>query len=226
MKNYFSHSVAFLSTFSKKWLKLTACLCAFKLLVSCDPSPQTPSDANIKFADAEIKSASELRRAIYSAVLQLDPHFVRAVADAAPVRDLLTGLMQFSPTGEVIPAMAKTITTQDGKQWIITLDEQAKWSNGEPVTAHDFVASWQRLSDPINGSPLAHYLVYMGIENAKAILQGEQPPTALGVHADTPKRLSIELQKANFQLPKMLAHLALLPTYLGKKTYIGSTFYQ
>lgn len=222
MKNVYLTNRVSLSTFAKKWLKLTACLCVFKLLVSCDQKPLPPAPVNV--SPTEIKPQDMLSRAIYSAFLQLDPHFVKAVADAAPVRDLLTGLMQFSPTGEVVPAVATATLSEDGKQWLILLDENAKWSNGENVTAYDFVASWQRLADPKNGSPLAHYLVYMGVNNAKAVLNGELPVTELGVRAESSQRLQIELEKANVQLPKMLAHLALLPTYQGKKPEVDQPF--
>ncbi|WP_165827756.1 peptide ABC transporter substrate-binding protein [Glaesserella australis] len=159
-----------------------------------------------------------LTRAIYSAHLQLDPHFVKVSADAAPIRDLFTGLMAFNEQGNVIPALAREWFSDDGKNWLFILDENRRWSNGEPVTASDFVASWQRLVNPSNQSPLANYLIYMGIEHAKAILQGEAKIETLGVKALNSHTLQITLHQVNRQLPQMLAHSALLPTYQGKKT--------
>lgn len=160
---------------------------------------------------------TELSRAIYSAHLQLDPQFVKAVADAAPVRDLFTGLMIYNPQGEVVFGVAKSVSSKDGKIWQIELDENAKWSNGEAVTAYDFSESWRRLASPSNASPLAPYLIYMDIINAKEVITGEFDPEQLGVEAKSATLLEVQLKKTNFQFPKMLAHTALLPTYQGQK---------
>lgn len=212
-----SQAVRSVKSFAKNWLYLSACLL---VTVSCEQESVTRHQKPL----VELHSPTELTRAIYSAHIQLDPHFVKAIADAAPIRDLLLGLMMFNPQGEVVPAIGREFFSEDGKNWLIILDEKAKWSNGEPVTAQDFVASWQRLADPANASPLSPYLNYMGIQNAKAILQGELPPTELGVTALNPTSLQITLHTANFQLPKMLAHLALLPTYQGKKPQPNQAF--
>lgn len=212
-------AVISLLKFARKWAKPTAsfytffCLFIIIGLSGCERKPSIIPSESLP----SVKPRQTLTRAIYSAYLQLDPQFIRAIADAAPVRDLLIGLMQFDKQGNVIPAIATSIISEDGKTWIIQLDENAQWSNQEPVTANDFVASWQRLSDPANQSPLASYLIYMGINNAKEIIQSKRAITELGVTAISPKTLKIELSQPNFQLPKMLAHLALLPTFKGEK---------
>lgn len=203
--------------FAKKWGFLTACL---YLLVGCEQEkkPVLPQ------VSVELNPPTQLNRAIYSAHLQLDPHFVKAVADAAPLRDLLVGLMAYDSQGDVVPAIATNIFSDDGKNWLLLLNEEAKWSNGEAVTASDFVASWQRLADPANGSPLAHYLIYMGLLNAKAVIEGKLPPSELGVKALNAHSLQIQLHSPHYQLPKMLAHLALLPTYRGQKPQADQPF--
>ena len=196
--------------FAKFFATVTACLG----ILSCEEKPITPP--KVQPSAQDIFRPNELTRAIYSAHLQIDPHFVKAVADAGPVRDLFVGLMKFSPEGYVIPAIAKDHFSDDGKTWLFILDEQAKWSNGEAVTAQDFVASWQRLSDPVNHAPLLMYLSYMGVMNAKEIRLGKLPASELGVEALNPHTLKVSLTTANFELPKMLAHIALLPTYQGQ----------
>ena len=201
---------------AKKFAILTAC---FWFLTACEEQPRPTLQAI-----PPEKSEYQLSRAIYSAYLQLDPQFVKVAADAAPVRDLLVGLVAYQRTGEIIPAMAQEWFSDDGKNWLFILTENARWSNGQPVTAEDFVASWQRLADPQNGSPLAPYLVYMNVENAKQILSGEKAPETLGVQALNPYTLQIRLQQPQFNLPYMLAHAALLPTYQGKKPEEGQNF--
>ncbi|OOH92090.1 ATPase [Pasteurellaceae bacterium 15-036681] len=182
------------------------------LLVACEENvpPQN-------LPDLEQKSMISLSRALYAADFQIDPHFVTGADNGAMLRDLLVGLMAFDAKGNVVPAVAREWFSEDGMNWLFVLDENAKWSNGEPVTADDFVTSWQRLSDPANKSPLAQYLLYMDIENAKAILASRKAPEALGIKALNPQTLQIQLTQPNFQLPNMLAHIALLPTYKGKK---------
>ena len=64
-----------------------------------------------------------------------------------------------------------------------TLRPEARWSNGEPVTAQDFVYSWQRLADPKTASPYASYLQYAHIANVDEVIAGRLPPAALGVKA-------------------------------------------
>ncbi|QGM80879.1 peptide ABC transporter substrate-binding protein [Otariodibacter oris] len=198
-----------LSRFIKFISYLTACVL---LIVGCDQQPMPQTKVKI-----EEKIPTELSRAIYSAYLQLDPHFVKVSADAAPVRDLFVGLMRFDSKGNIVNGVADRYETQDSKSWIFILRDDAKWSNGEPVTANDFVDSWKRLLDPIESSPLSYYLVYMGLENAKEILEGSKPLGDLGIHALNSRTLQIDLKEPNRQLLKMLAHVALLPTYHGKR---------
>lgn len=194
----------------KFFAKITACIF---LITACDkfnfskPIQQSQADKQ--------SNQTILKRAIYSAVLQLDPHKVKVSADASPIRDLLVGLVAYSEKGDVIPAIAQNWFTEDEKAWLFILDEKAKWSNGEPVTAHDFVASWQRLIDPENHSLSAKQLVDIGVENAKQIQEKKSTISELGVVALNDYILQIRLDSPNPRLPRMLAHTALLPTYKG-----------
>lgn len=206
--------------FVKKFAKITTCIL---FITACDK-------VNSPVPVEQSKQEVSLRRAIYSAVIQLDPHKVKVSADAAPIRDLLVGLMAYNIKGEVVPAIAQHWFTEDQKEWLFILDENAKWSNGEAVTAQDFVASWQRLISPENHSLLAKYLVYMGVENAKAIQDKQKDVSELGVVALNDHSLQIRLQYPNSLLPKMLAHSALLPTYQGvepdPKNFVSNAWYK
>ncbi|MDP8079754.1 peptide ABC transporter substrate-binding protein [Phocoenobacter skyensis] len=165
-----------------------------------------------------------LNRSIYTEQFQLDPIFVTSTEDSAPLRDLLSGLMVFNEKGDVTLGLAENWQTEDGKVWIFKLKQDARWSNNAPVTAQDFVSSWQRLASHKNQSPVANYLVYMGVKNAQAVISGKKFTTDLGVMAIDEKTLKIELNRTNFQLPLMLAHSALLPTYRGEKPALTQSF--
>ncbi|QIW16475.1 hypothetical protein A4G20_09080 [Pasteurellaceae bacterium RH1A] len=194
-----------------KFARFLAILTACFLLYRCEEPPKHPLEV------LQPNTAPHtLTRAIYSAQLKLDPHFATVAADAALVRDIFTGLMGFDSQGKVVPALAQQWFSEDGREWIFLLDEWAEWSNKLPVTAQDFVASWQRLINPQNGSKLAPYLAYMGVKNAAEILAGQLAPEALAVEALNPHSLKITLIEPNFDLPNMLAHSALLPTFQGQ----------
>uniref|UniRef100_UPI001D0EF85E ABC transporter substrate-binding protein n=1 Tax=Klebsiella michiganensis TaxID=1134687 RepID=UPI001D0EF85E len=66
---------------------------------------------------------------------------------------------------------------------IFHLRKDARWSNGDPVTAKDFVYSWQRLVEPKNLSPFAWFAQLAGIQNAEQIITGKLPADRLGVSA-------------------------------------------
>ncbi|MEC8428042.1 MAG: peptide ABC transporter substrate-binding protein, partial [Pseudomonadota bacterium] len=71
------------------------------------------------------------------------------------------------------------------------LREDARWSNGKPVTAHDFVFAWRKVVDPANASEYA-FILYP-ITNAQAINEGELPLSELGVRAVDDHTLEVDL---------------------------------
>ncbi|MBX4288950.1 hypothetical protein K4G89_22355, partial [Mycobacterium tuberculosis] len=84
---------------------------------------------------------------------------------------------------------------KDFKVWTFHLRKDAKWSNGEPVTAQDFVYSWQRLVDPKTTSPFAWFAALAGIANAQNIIDGKAAPETLGVTAVDAHTLRVQLDK-------------------------------
>lgn len=204
--------------FAKWGVILTACLW---LLSGCDKLNSSPEKLQAQAeALAKVDKATTLTRGIIAPVFELDPHFIHHHNEGALVRDLFVGLVTFDPKGNIIPAMAQSWFTEDNKTWLFILDEQATWSNGEAVTASDFVLSWQRLSQA--PSPLANYLRYMGVKNAQVVILGEKSANELGVEALNANTLKITLEAPNAQLPMMLGHIALLPTYQGEKPQLSS----
>ena len=152
----------------------------------------------------------ELKRGVYSD-LTLQPWQAQSEEQTQLLRDLFEGLTAYDAQGNLVPAVAETWQTKDNKIWIFTLRENAKWSNGEVVTASDFVQSWQGLSQ--SESPLKNYLAFMNLKNAKAVLEKTLAVESLGLFAENDRTLRIELDKASPYLPSMLAHVSLLPRY-------------
>ena len=103
------------------------------------------------------------------------------------------GLYSLDADGSAIPAMAdKVEKSEDGLTYTVTLKD-AKWSNGTPVTANDFVFAWRRLVDPKTASEYAFMGRIAGLKNADDISAGKVSPDQLGVTAKDDKTLVIEL---------------------------------
>ncbi|WP_282562698.1 ABC transporter substrate-binding protein [Providencia rettgeri] len=161
--------------------------------------------------DTAIKSPQVITINNGSEVTSLDPHKVEGVPESNIILNLLEGLVYSDIDGKVAPGVAESWTNDNYITWVFTLRQGAKWSDGTPVTAEDFVYSWQRLSDPSTGSPYSSYLQNAYILNADAILAGKLPPTALGVKALDPQHLQVTLSHPVPYFVDMLSHTSLKP---------------
>ncbi|MGD6792882.1 peptide ABC transporter substrate-binding protein [Metabacillus indicus] len=107
------------------------------------------------------------------------------------------GLYRIDENQEPIPGMAdgEPEANEDGTEYTIKIKEDAKWSNGEPVTANDFVFAWQRALNPDTGSAYGPYMMMGKIKNAEALYNGKAKPEDLGVKAQDEKTLVVTLEK-------------------------------
>ena len=127
----------------------------------------------------------------------LDPAQIRSGFPGEVVLvDLFEGLVSEDGQGKIVPAQAQRWeTSEDGLVWRFFLRPQLKWSNGEPLTAQDFVYAWRRLLDPAQGSPSAGLLLATGINNAQSIYAGALELTSLGVEAESSQILKVTLER-------------------------------
>src|SRR5690606_31940842 len=108
-------------------------------------------------------------------------------------RSLFEGLVAEAPNGDLIPGVAESWEiSEDGKTYTFHLRANARWSNGDPVTAGDFVYGMRRSVDPKTLS--VYSFILAPIENANAIIAGELPPERLGVTAIDDRTLEIRLE--------------------------------
>ena len=89
----------------------------------------------------------------------LDPHRYNLRLEETILTDLFLGLTTFNARGEIVPGAALSwSTSEDGLRWTFKLREGLKWSDGQPLTAADFVYSFRRLLDPATAASLAYFL--------------------------------------------------------------------
>ena len=142
--------------------------------------------------------------------LSLDPHQASGTWENRIIGDMLQGLTTEDPQGRPIPGMAtEWSTSPDGLVWTFKLRD-AKWSDGQPVTAEDFVFAWQRI---MTTTPPAKYasILYI-LKNAEKIYDGRiKDVTQLGVRAIDAKTLEVTLEHPAPYLPGLLTHYTSFP---------------
>ena len=112
----------------------------------------------------------------------LDPAYVESVSAAEIERDLFEGLTSTDHHDNVVPGVAESWKQTDATTWVFKLRKNAVWSNGQPVTAEDFVYAWRRFLDPRTASKIAStYGIYLA--NGLDVVNGRKPVTELGVRA-------------------------------------------
>ncbi len=144
-------------------------------------------------------------------VQSLDPHKIEGVPESNVNRDLFEGLVIGDLNGHPVPGVAESWDNKDFKVWTFHIRKDAKWSDGSPVTAQDFVYSWQRLADPKTASPYASYLQYGHVANVDEIIAGKKPATDLGVKAIDDKTFEVTLSEPVPYFYKLLVHPSVSP---------------
>ncbi|QMD47802.1 oligopeptide ABC transporter substrate-binding protein OppA [Citrobacter freundii] len=162
-------------------------------------------------AGVQLAEKQTLVRNNGSEVQSLDPHKIEGVPESNINRDLFEGLLISDVDGKPSPGVAEKWENKDFKVWTFHLRKDAKWSDGTPVTAQDFVYSWQRLANPNTASPYASYLQYGHIVNIDDIIAGKKPVTDLGVKALDDHTFEVTLSEPVPYFYKLLVHSSLSP---------------
>lgn len=145
------------------------------------------------------------------ALKTLDPQKNTDVEGSDAIRQLFEGLMNEDAKGAMVPGVAESHEVSEDKLTYTFHLRDAKWSNGEPVTAGDFVYGWQRLVDPATASEYAWFAELANIAGASEIIKGEKPATELGVRAVDDRTLEVTLTQPTPYFVKMLSHSSMFP---------------
>ncbi len=192
-----------------KYIYRSSLLLTLLLLFACQPDSE-PVTIN---ANEEINTSHDiLRRGNGQEPQTLDPHRATGVPAAAILRDLFEGLTTESIDGEIIPGAARRWNiSADGLTYTFYLDPDGRWSNGEMVTAADFVYSFRRSIDPQTASTYSSML--SPIKNASEIISGELLPASLGVVALDASTVQIQLNSPTAYFLGILNHSATYPVH-------------
>ena len=153
----------------------------------------------------------------------LDPHKAEGTPAAVILRDLFEGLTAETPAGEVAPGVAERWDiSADRRTYVFHLRPEARWSDGESLTAGDFVYSLRRAADPRTASPYSGML--SPVENADAVVAGKLPPVALGVAALDAHTLRIHLKGPVPYFLSVLAHATYYPVHRASVERYGDRF--
>ncbi|MHA6603308.1 peptide ABC transporter substrate-binding protein [Aerococcus urinae] len=152
-----------------------------------------------------------IRRTELQEMTTLDSTRVEDVQSANYIGHMQDPLYWEDENNEVHPALAKEMPekSEDGLTYTVKMRDDAKWSNGDPVTAHDFVYAVQRLANPETGATYA-YLVE-NFENAEEVLKGDRPVEDLGVKALDDYTIEIKLSRPTPYMEHLLAFTTFSP---------------
>lgn len=142
----------------------------------------------------------------------LDPAAVADSVSRSAQAPLFDTLFAKNNKNEVVPLAAQSYSvSEDGKVWTFKLHPNATWSDGKPVTAHDFVYAWQRIADPKTAAPDSALLEQLQIVNASDVINGKRPVTELGVTAKDDFTFEVHLTNALPWLPLIVSNGTLAP---------------
>ena len=164
-------------------------------LIGCGTKAPAESQAPAESA-APAAAGGTLNIMVEVEVASLDPQVADDGTSFEVIADFTDGLKQMDAKGGVIDALcAGETVSDDGLTYTFKIRDDAKWSNGDPVTAADFVFGWQRAADPKTASEYSYMMSDIGqIKNAAAVIAGEKPVTDLGVTAVDEKTLQVQLE--------------------------------
>jgi ABC-type oligopeptide transport system substrate-binding subunit/DNA-binding SARP family transcriptional activator len=145
-------------------------------------------------------------RLIWSDPPSIDPALATDSVSNGIIFQLFSGLVRLNAELDVVPELARSWDVQgDGERYIFHLREDARWSDGRPVTAQDFVYAWRRVLSPALESPIAGYLY--DIKGAQAYHQGQlSDPDQVGVRAPDETTLLVELEGPTGYFPHVLTY--------------------
>ncbi|MCM3148717.1 peptide ABC transporter substrate-binding protein [Bacillus sp. FSL W8-1143] len=189
----------------KRWSVVTLMLIFTLVLSACGFSGNKSGDSTSSSGEAK----TTLNVNISTEPFSLHPGLANDSTSGSVIRQTFEGLTRINAEGKPENAMASDIkTSADGKTYTFTLRD-AKWSNGDPVTAKDFEYAWKWALDPKNESQYAYQLYY--IKGAEAANKGKAKVADVGIKAKDDKTLVVELENPTPFFTELTAFYTYMP---------------
>ncbi|MBR9786916.1 MAG: peptide ABC transporter substrate-binding protein [Vibrionaceae bacterium] len=183
------------------------------LLISSLLTPVVTTSAFAIPEDVKLAAEQVLVRANDAEAATLDPAKAEGMPEMHILRDLFEGLVIQDRNGNIVPGVAQSWETEDNQTFVFHLRKDAKWSNGDPVTAEDFVYALRRAVDPKLASPNVWYLEMTNIKNIVDVAEGKLPVEQLGVDALDKYTLRFELESKVPYFVAMTGHTSMMPVH-------------
>lgn len=199
-------------------MRITPAALVAILLTACSPADNDPDDRSQGPAIYR-----ELHRGNGAEPQSLDPHRGDATPASNIQHDLFEGLVTEAADGSLVPGAAESWQiSHDGRIYTFRLRNDARWSNGDKVTAADFRFALRRAVDPATGSSYSQLLA--PIDNATAITAGQLPVDALSVDVVDDSTLRITLHEPAAYFIELLAHPMAYPLHRPSLAEWGDQF--
>lgn len=178
----------------KKYKYLTLLVIVTLILSACSNKKSLYSDEGQVF-----------RKIITQDIITLDTALITDAVSSDVAGQTFEGLYSIDKNDKVTLGVAKETPQKSngGKTLTINLRKDAKWSNGDPVTAHDFVYAWRKVVDPKTASEFAY--IMSDIKNADLVNTGKKPLNSLGIKALNKYKLQIDLERPVPYINELLA---------------------
>ncbi|ANP78793.1 oligopeptide ABC transporter substrate-binding protein OppA [Vibrio crassostreae 9CS106] len=164
-------------------------------------------------AGTSLAKEQHLVRANDAEAATLDPAKAEGLPEMHILRDLFEGLVIQDRDGNITPGVAQSWETEDNQTFVFHLRKDAKWSNGDPVTADDFVYALRRAVDPKLASPNVWYLKLTKINNIADVAEGKKPVEELGISAVDKHTVKFELDSKVPYFVAMTGHTSMMPVH-------------
>ncbi len=140
----------------------------------------------------------------------LDPSMLRDAWSSGVIQQLFSGLVETTVDVDIVPDVAQSWeVSEGGRRYTFHLRGDVFWSDGVPVTAHDYAYAWMRMLDPATGSQNASLLY--DVAGARAFHEGRRTWEEVGIRAVNDRTLDVELEAPTGYLLHLIAKAYLMP---------------
>ncbi|NLJ30442.1 MAG: peptide ABC transporter substrate-binding protein [Clostridiales bacterium] len=200
---------------------LVAAVLAVSSLAGCGTTPASSGTASGSTQTSSTGGTKTLNLAVQSAVMSLDPLIAGDAISMGIISNVDEGLFVVDDKGDIKPGLCKSYeVSKDQLTYTFHLRDGVKWSNGQAVTAQDFVYAWQRNATSTGDLSAFQYQIEMAaIKNYEKVLAGKLSVDQLGVKAVDDKTIQLQLEHP---VPFLLNLLAFTPWVPVNEAFLKS----